>query len=214
MKWSELHAPAAWDWFPDSLVKEAKRLGREVATVEKKRAKADDLAGVVVDLANDRSPYLRATIEAIEAELQVRDALIVFLTAREHAQADIRRCAEDKIAAVAAKRRKELRIPANVIVPAAVLENTADWWDARGELLACPHVDASHERLQHQEEIGRIEARLVQLKATLAGEADRRAGFIEARRADAEYVGAGQREYEETTAACDRLHERAAGLLK
>ena len=96
MQWSALNAPPVWDWFPESLVKEAKRLGRDVASVEKKRAKTDDLAGVVADLGNDRTAYLRASIDALDGELQLRDELVVFLTAREQAGDEIRRRAEGR----------------------------------------------------------------------------------------------------------------------
>lgn len=214
MQFAELLAPPCYDWYPDGVAKEAKRLARDVAAFEKKRAKVKELAEVTKDLASDRTAYLRACIDAGEAELKLRDELVVFLFATDRVAAELRRRADEKVRAVVAKRRAELGIPEATAVPLAVLQTSAAWWKARRELGETPDLNSTDCRREHEQKSAALEEELERLKSALAGEAKRRATFLATRQREEEFVPAGKEEYDARWEAARDIEQRAAALAK
>jgi hypothetical protein len=153
MQWTPIAPAPAYSSLTEPLEKDRKRLEKMIEGVDKKRADADALDELEVDKGQDRSPLYHLRIQALEAEIEVRDGLIIWEFAWEQVSRKLVSEADAAIRDIELAVREELAIPDHVAVPPACLQVRREWWEARSKLAAVPSFVGHGNRPAHEQAI-------------------------------------------------------------
>jgi hypothetical protein len=213
MTWESITPPPGYTWLADRLKKEYKRSIAAIKDVEEKRTAADVLEPAAPDRSHDRSELLTATIAALEAEVAVREDLIIFSLAVEHDAKRQRDGACATVMDIESAARQELGIPDATPTPVAVLQVRRDWWDARRQRDAIAQVDDVRTRLEHEHLTTVAKAQLDQLNRALVNEPARLQGIREAQEREIAFETRLVEQDHALRSVSDRRDERIAALL-
>jgi hypothetical protein len=173
MDWGYIAPPAGYDWLTDGLKKETNRLTKSVEVLMKRRKSADELAELESDRSADRGPLIRARLDALRIEAELRESLIILNLACEKIAGEKHRKARAVLLEVELSVRQRLHVPDRTKVPDSCLQNEPTWWDAREALAAVPQPNDQSERREHERQILTAKDLIGKLSRALAGEPGR-----------------------------------------